>query len=94
MGFPTPIRSWLLDNRAEPLYTALRDRRGFLASIVDKNALERLISRHLSGQEDATDRLWRLLNLQLWGDLFLTGRRDRWWDGVMSSRLESVPASL
>ncbi|NUQ27275.1 MAG: asparagine synthase (glutamine-hydrolyzing) [Acidobacteriaceae bacterium] len=94
MGFPTPIRSWLLGKRAEPLYAALRDRRGFLASIVDKDALESLIGHHLSGQEDATDRLWRLLNLQLWGDLFLTGRRDRWWDGVMSSPLEPVPASL
>ena len=27
-------------------------------------------------------RIWRLLNLQLWGDLFITGRRDRWWDGI------------
>ncbi len=94
MGFPTPIRSWLLDRRAEPLYAALRDKNGFLSSIVDKAALENLIGRHLSQQEDATDRLWRLLNLQLWGDLFLTGRRDRWMDGVMASPMEAVPASL
>ncbi len=92
MGFPTPIRQWLLDGRAQPLYDALRDRRGFIASIVDGNVLERLISRHLARQEDATDRLWRLLNLQVWGDLFLTGRRDRWWDGIMARRLETVPA--
>jgi len=37
-----------------------------------------LLSRHRNLQEDATDRIWRLLNLQVWGDLFLTGRRDRW----------------
>jgi asparagine synthase (glutamine-hydrolysing) len=36
-----------------------------------------LIDRHRSGREDATDRIWRLLNLQLWGDLFLTGRREQ-----------------
>lgn len=92
MGFPTPVRQWLLDARAQPLYDALRERRGFIASIVDSAALERLISRHLSRQEDATDRLWRLLNLQVWGDLFLTGRRNRWWDGIMASPLETVPA--
>jgi asparagine synthase (glutamine-hydrolysing) len=92
MGFPTPVRQWLLDRRAEPLYEALRDRRGFISSIVDSSALESLISRHLSRQEDATDRLWRLLNLQVWGDLFLTGRRDRWWDGIMAHPLEAVPA--
>jgi asparagine synthase (glutamine-hydrolysing) len=92
MGFPTPVRQWLLDDRAEPLYESLRDRRGFIASIVDGGVLERLISRHLARQEDATDRLWRLLNLQVWGDLFLTGRRDRWWDGIMTRPLETVPA--
>ena len=39
----------------------------------------------MSGQEDATDRIWRLLNLQLWGDLFLTGKRDERWDGLMAA---------
>lgn len=94
MGFPTPVRQWLLDRRAEPLYAALRDRHGFLASIVDREVLESLITRHLSKQEDATDRLWRLLNLQLWGDLFLTGRRERWWNGVMPNPLEAVHAPV
>jgi asparagine synthase (glutamine-hydrolysing) len=39
--------------------------------------MDALIARHRSGHEDATDRIWRLLNLQLWGDLFLTGRREQ-----------------
>ena len=82
MGFPTPIRSWLLDSKAEPLYAALRSREGFLASYLDMREVESLIHRHRSGFEDATDRIWRLLNLQLWGDLFITGRREQWWNGV------------
>jgi len=94
MGFPTPVRQWLLDRRAEPLYEALRDRDGFIASIIDRKAMESLISRHLQQQEDATDRIWRLLNLQLWGDLFLTGRRERWWSGVMSRPFEAIPAPV
>jgi len=76
MGFPTPLRKWLLDPRAEPLYTALRSRDGLLATYFDRRALDALIDRHRSGREDATDRLWRLINLQCWGDLFLTGRRE------------------
>ena len=43
---------------------------------LDLREVDALIDRHRSGLEDATDRIWRLLNLQLWGDLFLTGRRD------------------
>jgi hypothetical protein len=33
MGFPTPIRSWLLDPKAEPLYAALLSPDGFLAQV-------------------------------------------------------------
>jgi len=76
MGFPTPLRQWLLDARAEPLYAALRSRHGLIAEYLDLREVEALIERHRSGREDATDRIWRLLNLQLWGDLFLTGRRE------------------
>ena len=92
MGFPTPLRQWLLDKRAEPLYSAIQDKSGFLASLVDEGELRSLISRHLNGTEDATDRIWRLLNLQLWGDLFITGRSERWRSGVMSSTsLAGIP---
>jgi asparagine synthase (glutamine-hydrolysing) len=76
MGFPTPLRSWLMDPRAEALYAAIRSPEGLLASLLDMQEVDALIERHRSGFEDATDRIWRLLNLQLWGDLFLTGRKD------------------
>ena len=82
MGFPTPLRQWLREPRAEPLFAALTDRDGFLASYVDREQVARLLERQRSGAEDCTDRIWRLLNLQLWGDLFITGKRSRWWDGV------------
>jgi asparagine synthase (glutamine-hydrolysing) len=74
MGFPTPIRQWLLDPRAKPLMDGLLNRSGFLVSFLEQKPLEGMIARHLSGVEDATDRVWRLLNLQLWGDIFITGR--------------------
>jgi asparagine synthase (glutamine-hydrolysing) len=77
MGFPTPLRDWLLDPRAEPLYAAIRSPDGLLASLLNMGEVGALIDRHQSGFEDATDRIWRLLNLQLWGDLFLTGRKDK-----------------
>lgn len=84
MGFPTPIRQWLLDPRAERLFSAILSRDGFVAEYLDLKEIEALVDRHRSGAEDATDRLWRLLNLQLWGDLFITGKRDRWWAGALA----------
>jgi asparagine synthase (glutamine-hydrolysing) len=84
MGFPTPLRKWLLDSRADVLYAALRVKDGLLAAYMDASALERLLERHKGGQEDATDRIWRLLNLQLWGDVFLTGKREHRWEGLFA----------
>ena len=82
MGFPTPIKEWLLDARAAPLYDLLLTPGGLLEEVVDRNELRSLVERHRSRHEDATDRIWRLLNLQLWGEIYLKGNRDVYWDGV------------
>lgn len=78
MGFPTPLHLWLVEAQTQPLIDSLVDRDGLLAPFIERSAMENLIARHRSRQEDATDRLWRLVNLQIWGDLFLTGRKGRW----------------
>jgi asparagine synthase (glutamine-hydrolysing) len=85
MGFPTPLRQWLLDPRADHLFGILRGRDGLLANYIDPAGLDALLDRQRSGMEDATDRIWRLLTLQLWGDIFLTGKRDERWEGLMAA---------
>jgi asparagine synthase (glutamine-hydrolysing) len=75
MGFPTPIRQWLRDGRAKAMLASLLDRNGFIAAYLNLPVIEKLLESHQRGSVDATDRIWRLLNLQLWGDVFLTGRR-------------------
>lgn len=76
MGFPTPLRQWLREPNAGQLFALIRDREGLLASYLDFRVLDGLLERHQAGQVDATDRIWRLLNLQIWGDIFLTGKRS------------------
>jgi asparagine synthase (glutamine-hydrolysing) len=76
MGFPTPLRQWLRDSRAEPLFQLLLDRDKLLAEHFNMPFIEALIERQRNGTEDCTDRLWRLLNLQIWGDIFLNGSGD------------------
>ena len=85
MGFPTPLRDWFRHPRAGALFTLLRSRDGLLASYIDPAALDSLIERQTSGLQDCTDRLWRLLNLQLWGDIFLTGKREERWEGLLTA---------
>lgn len=86
MGFPTPLRQWLLAPQAKPLLNRLLERDGFLAEYADLEIIRGLLERHLGGVEDHTDRIWRLMNLQVWGDLFLTGRREAWMPGMMPAR--------
>ena len=86
MGFPTPIRQWLRSDGAAGMLNGLLDRNGFLAEHLELAPIAKLMERHRAGTLDATDRLWRLLNLQLWGDLYFTGRRERAWEGAAIGR--------
>jgi asparagine synthase (glutamine-hydrolysing) len=83
MGFPTPLRQWLREPGAKNIYSILQDPQGVLAAYTERAAVADLISRHQQGSEDATDRIWRLLNFQIWGDLFVTGKRDVHAGGLM-----------
>ena len=74
MGFPTPIKNWLLDPRANALYRKLQEPNGFIASYLDMGRVNGMIVSHRNRTIDATDRIWRLLNLQYWGEIFLSGR--------------------
>ena len=74
MGFPTPLRAWLADGRSEPLLRDLSRSDGLVAAYLDTRAIGAMLDRHRSGAVDATDRIWRLLNLQSWGDLYFAGR--------------------
>jgi asparagine synthase (glutamine-hydrolysing) len=76
MGFPTPLRQWFRDPGANSLLMSLTRRDSFLASILDVGQIERLLINDRKGVEDGTDRIWRLLNLQLWGDIFLKGKSE------------------
>jgi len=58
------------------LFAILRQKDGIIQSCLDSRAVEALLDRHQRGLEDATDRIWRLLNLQIWGNVCLAGTHD------------------
>jgi asparagine synthase (glutamine-hydrolysing) len=89
LGFPTPLRFWLLDRRASAIFDLLRDRKSFLAEYLDMNAVDRLIEQQLEHKQDATDRIWRLLNLQVWGNVCLNGESGQWAEGMLASRAQA-----
>jgi asparagine synthase (glutamine-hydrolysing) len=74
MGFPTPLKAWLAGPAAAQALASLDAKDGLLADYVDMTAVRELLDRHRAGLEDATDRIWRLINLQIWGEVCLRGR--------------------
>lgn len=75
MGFPTPLRQWFNDPATAPLLNSLVAKDSFLAqSAFHLPAIQSLLAQHRSGLHDATDRLWRLLNLELWGQMAFLGK--------------------
>jgi asparagine synthase (glutamine-hydrolysing) len=70
-GFPTPWRTWLSTGRigeVEQLLLAPRSQeRGFFRL----EALRRLFWEHRQRQFDHSNRLWRLLNLELWHRVYV-----------------------
>jgi asparagine synthase (glutamine-hydrolysing) len=70
MGFPTPLRQWFRDPSSDGLLRTLTAPDAFLSRWVHREEVAALIGKHRTGFHDATDRLWRLLNLELWGGMF------------------------
>jgi asparagine synthase (glutamine-hydrolysing) len=78
MGFPTPLRTWLSEERSAFLHDYILDPGGLVSQYLDTGQIRPVLERHRRRQEDATHRIWRLLTLQVWGDVFLTGRKVDW----------------
>jgi asparagine synthase (glutamine-hydrolysing) len=82
------LKSWLLSPEAAGLYEYLLEENGFLAGFLNLGWLQGLLDQHRSGSVDATDRIWRLLTVQVWGDWYFTGRK-----GTIEQGLPGFPRS-
>jgi asparagine synthase (glutamine-hydrolysing) len=76
MGFPAPISRWLrgpFRSTTEELVAGPRalDRRWF-----EPDLLKRLVREHAEGTADHADRLWLLMNFEIWQRTFLEGNQS------------------
>jgi asparagine synthase (glutamine-hydrolysing) len=73
MGFPTPWAFWLagtqLDNLEQLLLEARTQDRGYFK----KGFVQKLFAEHRAGRRDHGNRIWRLLNLELWQRVCVEG---------------------
>ena len=66
MGFPTPWEHWLKGPQLDVLEQLVLEPRTLQRRLFRKETLQRLFAEHRSGARDHGNRIWRLLNLELW----------------------------
>jgi asparagine synthase (glutamine-hydrolysing) len=66
LGFPTPWSRWLAGPQLDVIRKLLLEPRSIDRELFQRSAVERLFEEHRSGYCDHYDRIWRLLNLELW----------------------------
>jgi asparagine synthase (glutamine-hydrolysing) len=71
MGFPVPFAGWTRGGWNGVARDVLLDRRSRERGLIDPPAVERLLSDHAAGRTDGGDRIWSLLNLELWHRTFI-----------------------
>jgi asparagine synthase (glutamine-hydrolysing) len=73
VGFSTPLASWLRGPQLELVENMLLSDRSVSRGLFQRESLRRLFRQHRANQYDHTDRIWRLLNFEIWQRVFLDG---------------------
>jgi asparagine synthase (glutamine-hydrolysing) len=71
MGFPVPFGVWMRGRWNAVARDVLMDRRSLERGIVEPSAVDRLLRDHADGRTEGSDRIWSLLNLELWHRTFI-----------------------
>lgn len=73
LGFPTPWSRWLKGPQLQEIRQLLLEPRSVDRKFFKPAAIERLFAEHESAHVDHSDRIWRLLNLELWNRVCIEG---------------------
>jgi asparagine synthase (glutamine-hydrolysing) len=71
MGFPTPLRGWLAGPQIEQVEQMLLEPRTLEWGLFKPQALRGLLGEHRNRVKDHYERIWRLMNLEIWRRVFL-----------------------
>jgi asparagine synthase (glutamine-hydrolysing) len=83
MGFPVPIGAWFRGAYANVLDEYVLSSRAVERGIYNVDAVRTLVNEHRAGLDNHTERLWSLVNLEMWFRRFIDGE-------VASPKFESA----
>jgi asparagine synthase (glutamine-hydrolysing) len=73
MGFPTPWDYWLAGTQLDEIERMLLEPRSIQRGLLLPDAVRRLFVEHRSKARDHGNRIWRLLNLEIWLRVMIDG---------------------
>jgi asparagine synthase (glutamine-hydrolysing) len=76
MGFPVPVGSWFRGQWRGMVTELVLGERASERGIFNTDAVRRVVGEHLSGRVEHTERVWALVNLELWLRTFVDGEAD------------------
>jgi asparagine synthase (glutamine-hydrolysing) len=81
MGFPVPVGAWFRGEYRHLLDEYVTGERAAARGVFDPAFVRQLVSRHLAG-ENHTERLWALVNFEMWQRRFFDGEEPKQARGV------------
>ena len=84
LGFPTPWSRWLAGPQLEVIRDLLLEPHSVERGLFQRSAVERIFQEHRAGYRDHYDRIWRLLNLELWQRVCIEKEEHRPTPAVMA----------
>ena len=82
MGFPVPVGAWLRGPYRHVLDEFVLGHRARARGLFDEEALKRLVASHVSGEANHSERLWSLINLEMWQRMQFDGEP---WEDLRAS---------
>jgi asparagine synthase (glutamine-hydrolysing) len=76
MGFPTPWAYWLAGPQLNDLEHMLLEPRSVDRGLFKPELVKRLFDEHRTGHRDQGNRIWRLLNLEVWHRVMIDGEEQ------------------
>lgn len=76
MGFPTPWAHWMAGKALDDVEQKLLNSRSLDRHLFKTEAIQHLFTEHRARRRDHGNRIWRLLNLEIWQRIFLDGEKS------------------
>jgi asparagine synthase (glutamine-hydrolysing) len=73
MGFPVPVGRWLREGYSSLIEEFVLGERTAARRLFDAATVRTLANEHAAGVRDHTERLWALVNVEIWHRIFIDG---------------------